>query len=292
MDVVMGATGVAGSQVVRALIARGQDVRAFVRDRERALDLFGDEADLAVGDFADPESVRAALVDVDRVVLSGPDDPRRVEWEKSAIDAAAAARVRRVVKLSSIVTAPDSPVAFWAWHAEIEQHLLDSGLPATLIRSAPYMSNVLSGAEQVAREDLLYAPAGEARMALIHPRDVGAAVAAALTTPGQDGRTHVITGPEAIGYRDVAAELARVLGRPVQYVDVPDGVAMDALVEAGLPDFVARHVVNVFGQLRRGVAQRPTATVEHLTGRAPAGFPVFAREHAGEFEPATAGAQR
>ena len=292
MDLVTGATGVAGSQVVRALIARGQDVRAFVRDRDRALDLFGEDADVAVGDFADSDSVRAALVGVDRVVLSGPDDPRRVEWEKSVIDAAAAERVRRVVKLSSIVTAPDSPVAFWAWHAEIEQHLLDSGLPATLVRSAPYMSNVLSGVEQVAREGRLYAPAGEARMALIHPRDVGAAVAAALTTPGHEGRTHVITGPEAIGYRDVAAELARVLGRPVRYVDVPDEVATEALVDAGLPGFAAQHVVNVFGELRRGVAQTPTSTVEHLTGRAPAGFAAFAREHAGEFEPATAGAQR
>jgi uncharacterized protein YbjT (DUF2867 family) len=61
MILVTGATGNAGSQVVRALLERGEQVRAFVRDPGKARSLFGDAAELALGDFADPRSVRAAL---------------------------------------------------------------------------------------------------------------------------------------------------------------------------------------------------------------------------------------
>ena len=61
MILVTGATGIAGSQVVRALLEQRQDVRAFVRDPDKARGLFGDAADLAPGDFAEPRSLRAAL---------------------------------------------------------------------------------------------------------------------------------------------------------------------------------------------------------------------------------------
>ena len=87
---------------------------------------------------------------MDDVFLSGADDPRRVEWETAAIDAAAAAGVRRIVKLSSLVAEPGSPVAFWDWHGRIEEHLLESRVAAVVLRSSFFMSNLLAAAAQVA----------------------------------------------------------------------------------------------------------------------------------------------
>ena len=89
-----------------------------------------------------PASVRAALAGVDELVLSGADDPRRVGWETRAIDAAAAAGVGRIVKLSSIGAEPGSPVAFWDWHGRIEEHLRRSAVRSVVLRSSVYMSNV------------------------------------------------------------------------------------------------------------------------------------------------------
>src|SRR5918999_1877812 len=174
MILVTGATGNAGAQVVRALVRDGQEVRAFVRDASKGYALFGDAVELAVGDFADPQSVRAALAGAQVLFLSCADDPRRVEWETAAIDSAAAAGVRRIVKLSSIAAEPGSPVAFWDWHGRVERHLRRSAVSSTVLRSSVYMTNVLAGAEQVALEGRLYAPAGDARVAMIDPRDVGA----------------------------------------------------------------------------------------------------------------------
>jgi uncharacterized protein YbjT (DUF2867 family) len=283
MILVTGATGIAGSQVVRALLEQRQDVRAFVRDPDKARHLFGDAVDLAPGDFAEPRSLRAALDGVGDLFLSGADDPRRVEWETAAIDAAAGAGVRRIVKLSSIVAQPGAPVAFWDWHGQIEQHLRHSGVPAAILRSNFFMSNLLAAAAPVALEGKLFAPAGQARIAMIDPRDVGAAAAAVLTTAGHDGETYVLTGPEAVTYSQVAGALSDATGREVEFVDLPDEAATRGLIQAGLPGFAAEQVVAIFAQARLGVAAQVTATVETLTGRPPRDVASFARDSASLF---------
>src|SRR5262249_36198745 len=106
---ITGATGTAGAEVVRALLAEGRPVRVLVRDAGKARRLFGDAVEVADGDL------RTALTGAGALVLSGPDDPRRVAWESAAIEAAAG--VRRIVRLSAIGAAPGSPVPFWDWHA-------------------------------------------------------------------------------------------------------------------------------------------------------------------------------
>jgi uncharacterized protein YbjT (DUF2867 family) len=148
---------------------------------------------------------------------------------------------------------------------------------------------VLAAAEPVANESRLYAPAGEARVAMIDPRDVGAAAAAALMGAGPDGRTYVITGPEAITWGRISADLSSATGREVEFVDVPDERARQGLVAAGLPEFVAEQLITIFGQLRQGVADQVTDGVHALTGSRPRTFAVFARDHAHMFEPAVAG---
>lgn len=290
MILVTGATGTAGSQVVLALLERRHEVRVFVRDADKARGLFGDAVELAVGDFADPPSFAAALAGADVVVLSSADHARRVEWETAAIDAAAATGVPRIVKLSAIGAAPGAHVGFWDAHGRVERHLRESGVPGVILRPSFYMSNLLAGAEQVAGEGKLVAPAGRARIAMIDPRDVGAAAAAVATTAGHDGQTYVLTGPEAITYARAAAALSAAIGRDVEFIDVPGDGFGQAMVGAGVPEYVAEGTVMAFAMARQGVAEPVTATVESLTGSSARDFASFARDHAGAFAPATAGA--
>ena len=285
MIVVTGATGQAGSEVVRALAARGERVRAFVRDPGPARPKLGANVELAVGDLADPRSVRAALDGAGTLFLSCADDPRRVGWETSAIDAAVAAGVRRVVKLSAVGAAPGSPVAFWDWHGRVEEHLRASGTGWVILRSSWYMSNLLAAAAQVAAEGRLYAPAGQARIAMIDPRDVGAAAAEVLlspglASPGHEGRTYLVTGPEAITFSQVAAGLSAAVGHRIEFTDIPGEAAEQAMIAGGMPAFVAGQIVRIFAQLRQGADRRVTATVQALTGNAPRDVAAFARDHA------------
>ena len=184
--------------------------------------------------------------------------------------------------------ASGSPVAFWDWHGRVEEHLRASGTGWVILRSSWYMSNLLAAAAQVAAEGRLYAPAGQARVAMIDPRDVAAAAAALLSSPGHEGRTYLVTGPEAITFTEVAAGLSAAVGHRIEFTDIPGEAAEQAMIAGGLPAFAAGQIVRIFAQLRQGADRRVTATVQALTGSAPRDFAAFARDHARLFAPAAA----
>ena len=280
---VTGATGGVGSRVVRELRARGVSVRAFVRDPGKARALLGGGVEVAAGDFSDAASVCRAIKDVDAVFLACTNDPRQVSFETGVIDAAAEAGVGRIVKLSAVGAEVGASVAFWDWHGRIEEHLRASGVPFVMLRPAFNMTNLLGSAEGVRHEGVLFAPAEGARVAMIDPGDVAEAAAVALGTDGHEGKTHVLTGPEAITFDRVAEELSAATGRGIRFVAVPDDAARQALVEAGIPGFVAGQIAAVFGALRQGAQERTTDAVRALTGREPRAFVQFARDHASLF---------
>ena len=282
---VTGATGNVGSGVVHELRGRGVPVRVFARDADKAARMFGDGVEILVGDLSDAASVRRAVEGVDSVFLACSNDPRQMEYEIGVIDAAREAGVRRIVKLSALGAEVGSSVAFWDWHGRIEEHLRASGVPAVVLRPGFSMANLLGSAEQIRHAGSLFVPAEGARVAMVDPRDVAAVAAVALTDDEHDGETCTLTGPEAISFDRVAEVLSAAAGRSVQFVPVPDEAALQALVEAGMPEFVAGQIVAVFGVLRQGAQDRTTDAVRAMTGRQPRGFAEFIHDHAGLFRP-------
>jgi uncharacterized protein YbjT (DUF2867 family) len=280
---VTGATGVVGANVVRELQRRGIPVRAFVRDPARAGAVLGDEVEIATGDFADRASIRAALDGTHRVLLCSPNHPQQVEHETNVIDAAAAAGIGLVVKIGANGARIGSPLQFWDAHGRIVEHLRESGLPTVVLQPSTYTSNLLASAQAVAHTGRLFAPAGDAAVSMIDPRDVAAVAALVLTEAGHEGRTYTLTGPAAVTYHDVAAQLSAAIGRPVEYVDVPDQAARDAMVGAGLPAWTADRILVLWGLLRSGAAALTTDVVRVLTGRDARTVREFARDHAAAF---------
>ncbi|HEX2063758.1 MAG TPA: NmrA family NAD(P)-binding protein [Acidimicrobiales bacterium] len=198
----------------------------------------------------------------------------------NAIDAAARAGVQRLVKLSALGAEPGSPLAFWDAHGRIEGLLERAGIPAVVLRPTFYMSNLLASAEAVRSTRRLFLPAGDAKVAMIDPRDVAAAAAAALMGAGEGGRRFHLTGPEAVTFSSVADELSDAVGYPVELVDVPDDAARAAMVEAGMPEWAAANLVTLFGFLRQGAQASTTEDFGRLTGRQPRTVGQFARDHA------------
>jgi len=264
---VTGATGNVGSQVVHELGRRGMPVRAFVRDVPRAVAILGEDVELAVGDFEDTASIARALDGVDQVFLSSADGPRKVAQEAAVMDACARAQIALVVKASTLHADPASPLPPFAWHGESEERLRRSGRPAVILRSAFYMTNVLGAIH----DGKLLAPAGDGRVGMIDPADVGAVAAAILATGGHAGRTYGLTGPDAIGFADAAGLLG------VDYVDLPPAAARDGFAAAGLPDWLATHLDGAFSLIRAGAFEEVTDTVRVLAGREPHDFAAFAR---------------
>ena len=121
---------------------------------------------------------------------------------------------------------------------------------------------------------------------IAEPVKQGAAVAAlTLCEDGHEGRTHILTGPEAITYHDVAPQLSPALGTIVAFVDVPDESAVDGAVQAGAPEWLAHGVVEVNRLLRFGLNSQPTDVVRVLLGREPHSFADFAEVVARDLRP-------
>jgi uncharacterized protein YbjT (DUF2867 family) len=282
---VTGATGNVGSRVAQELRGRGVPVRAFVRDADRASAVLGPHVDLAVGDFAEPASIRAALDGVDVLFLACGNLPPQVTYERNVIDAAARTGVRRLVKLSALGAEAGSRVDFWDWHARIERHLQASGVPWVILRPRYYLSNLLGFVETVRSASAVFAPAEGVKVPMVDPLDVAATAAVVLQDDGHEGRTYELTGPEAVTFDDVAARLSDLTGGPVRFVPVPDAAAREALLQAGLPDWMAENIVTVFGTLREDPAMQVTGAVHALTGRRPRHLAEFLGDQAALFAP-------
>jgi len=282
---VTGATGNVGAQVVRELVQRGIPVRAFVRDPDKAAQMLGPDVEVAVGDLA------PALAGTDRLFLACGNTEGQIEYECAVIDAAAAAGITRVVKLSGPDASAGSPLIFERWHAAIEQHLDASGLPRVLLRPRTYMTNLLAYARTVAQTGMIFAPAGTAAISFVDPRDVAEAAAECLIGAGHDGRTYTLTGPEAVTFEGVARELSAATGRAVTYVGVSDEDARQAMIADGLPPMLADAIVAIFAAQRSGSMATTTDAVRNLTGREPRTIAQFAEDFAGIFAPAAAPAR-
>lgn len=168
-------------------------------------------------------------------------------------------------------------------HGRSESHLRAVGLPSVVLRPTTYMSNLLASAAAIRSTGKLFLPAGDAKVALIDPRDVASVAVTALTEDGHDDRMYLLTGPAAMTFDEVAEELSAATGRAIDYVAVSDEAALAGLTQSGVPPWFAENLVRTFAELRDGLASTTTDVVRVLTGHEPRTFADFARDHAARF---------
>ena len=274
MNVVTGATGLAGSQVVRALLDRGEPVRAFVRDPDKARQLLGEQVEPVVGDLDQPETIEAALGGVDRLFLLTTQSGRQPDWERTVIAAAAGAGVAHVVKLSVFRAEERSPLRFARQHREAERVLEQSGLAWTMVRPVFLMQNLRA----MVRDGAIYTAAGDGRVAMIDARDIAAVAAAALTTSGHEGKTYTLTGPEALSFDDVASKLSQQSGEQIRHARVSVDDVRTALESAGVAAWFADDMARLHAMLAAGYEDLVTDDVRAVTGSPPRTLTQFVRD--------------
>ena len=151
MIVVCGATGQVGSAVVTELLGAAHEVRALVQPGIAIP--WPDRAglDVTVADFDDAAAMQTAIGGAEALFMMSPPHERQVEWQQIQVDAAQAAGVTRVVKLSAFDTGPDTRLTMGRWHWAGEQALRASGLPHAILRPQYFMENLLHDEMPVAR---------------------------------------------------------------------------------------------------------------------------------------------
>ncbi len=236
-------------------------------------------------DWLDPSTHEAALAGVERVYLVAPamvEDPSGVM--NALVDRAIARGARRFVLLSSSAIDENGPGL-----GAVERHLREVAPGWTVLRPSWFMQNVLDEpnphAASVARDGTIVTSTGDGRIGFIDVDDIAAVGARALGDPEAHNTAHVLTGPAALSYDDVAAELSRQTGRAVRHVKVSDEEARGRLERAGMPAAYAALLVRLDEGIRGGAEDRVTDAVERVTGRAPRSFAAvvaeWVKQHAG-----------
>lgn len=283
MILITGATGNNGQELIRQLTAMGQRVRALIRKPAEAAKLDGSNIEVAAGDFDQPETLEAALQGVEKAFLLTPVAERFVQWQKDFIEAAQRANVKHLVKFSGMGADSLSPSELLKLHAETDDILRSSGVPFTILQPNSFHQNVLSFANTIKAQGVFCWPLKNASQSTVDIRDISAVAAKVFTNSGHEGKTYVITGPEALTFQQVADKLSSVLGRKIQYVDVPISAAADGMRKSGMPDWNVQAVSDLLAYFATGAAATVTDTVPRLLGRPATSFEQFVKDHRAAF---------
>jgi uncharacterized protein YbjT (DUF2867 family) len=275
---VVGATGCVGRGAVAELLARGAPFAAATRDPARARELLGPGPSLVTLDPEDPRSLAAAFEEVDALLLVPPETVahRKRSLARAVAQAAARAGVRRIASVSGLSAMRDED----SISRQVEREVEALGMAWTHLRPNFFMQNYHTVYRESIRRGAIGFYTGTGRTSLVDARDVGAAAAAALLTPGHEGRAPLLTGTEALDHAEIAAILSQATGREIHYTARSHDDTRSALHAAGLPEAAVEASVARFREVEEGAFAAVSPELAELLERPPRTFASYAREHA------------
>jgi NAD(P)H dehydrogenase (quinone) len=259
---ITGATGHLGRLAVAALKSRGARPIALARDPAKAADL-GVKTRAFDYTAADP----AALTGVETLVLISSNDlDDRVGQHRNAIAAARQAGVQRIV-YTSILKGDASPMILAQDHIATEAALRASGIPATVLRNGWYTENYTGALAAAIQHGAVIGSAGEGRVSSAARKDYAEAIAVTTLDGAHAGKTYELAGDTAHSGAEFAAAVARVAGKPVAYVSMPEADYAAALIGFGLPERLARVLADSDARAGDGALFDESRTLSRLIGR-------------------------
>jgi NAD(P)H dehydrogenase (quinone) len=272
--IVSGASGQLGGLVIEELLARKVPLENLILvsrtpDTEHLQSYAARGASVRFGDFTDPASLDAAYRGGTRLLLISINGGggSRPDLHKAAIDAAARAGVKQIAYTSYVnadlfansIIAPD--------HQRTEAFLKESGVAWTMLRNQIYANGLVDQAVQIVRDGRYVTHTPDARVAYVTREDCAAAAAAVLTTPGHDNKTYNITGPDAIGPRELVALAREISGKPVELVVLSEAEYRRSLAENGMAESAIDGAISFAAELDSPFLREPSTAVADLTGR-------------------------
>ncbi len=272
---VIGSTGTIGTPLVKALLAKGESVKAASRTGKAA-----EGAEGVRFDYTDASTYTDAFDGVDRLflILAG--------GRLDAIDALtpvveeAARRKVKIVFLSVFGVDADDSIPY----RQVELKIIASGAPYVILRPNWFADNFHTYWKAGIEHGQIAVPAGEGKSSFIDVRDIADSAAAALTSTAFDNKAFNLTGPKALSYGEAATIISQAIGKPVGYSAVSDDVFIGILTGAGVPKDYAAFLASIFYPVREGWTSAVTGDVETLTGHAPRSLETYVADHVAALE--------
>ncbi|MEU7040877.1 NmrA family NAD(P)-binding protein [Streptomyces varsoviensis] len=284
---VTGGTGNTGRRVAARLAELGHRVRAGSRRAGSGRAATGPGGGPGVVptrfDWDDASTHAPALAGVRGLYLVPPtaaSDPAMPMLP--FLRAARSQGVRRVVLLSSSAIPEDADglgVVHRALRAEFPEW--------AVLRPSWFMQNFTGDhlhAQSIRAHDEIVTATGDGRVGFVDADDIAEVGVRALTDARPHNTAHLITGPEALSYADVAATVSAHAGRPVRHRAIGYEAMRDRLTASGVPERFADLLAGMDRAIAEGAEDRTTPTVEQVTGRPPRSFAEHAAANAAAWE--------
>ncbi|HXX78489.1 MAG TPA: SDR family oxidoreductase [Ktedonobacteraceae bacterium] len=280
---VTGSTGQLGGRVATRLAMLGLPQRLLVRNPDRAIQLPG--AEIMQASYEDGPSMKAALSGIQVLFLVSGYGQDRLEQHLSAIDAAVAAGVERIVYTSFLAAAPHATFTHAFEHYLTEQHIRESGCRYTFLRPTFYLDRA---PRWFSNEGIIQGPAGNGTITWVSRDDLADVAVAVLTTSDHDGASYEITGTQALTLTQAAKEFSRVTGIPASYRPETIEEAKASRARFNPTSWELEAWVSTYVAIATGEMSVVSHSVEALTGHAPQTFADYLQKHPESYEHITA----
>ena len=281
---ITGATGQLGGRVATRLASLGYAQRLLVRDPARAPQLPG--AEVVQAPYEDGVAMRAALDGISTLFLVSGYGVERVEHHYSAIHAAVAAGVERIVYTSFLSAAPEATFTHAREHFLTEQRIRATVKRYTFLRPSFYLERAVKWFSQ---ESIVRGPAGNGTIAWIARDDL--ADVAVTVLPDQRrtrwGQLRHHRPPGADTDRGCRTTLSRHRSPYLSTCPKPSG-GQDVAHEVQPHGLGTRRRVSTYAAIATGEMSVVSHTVQALTSHAPLAFADYLREHPESYQHITA----
>lgn len=222
------------------------------------------------GDYADPTSLPGAFEGADQLLLVSSNDPGAdaVSLHRTAVDAAVAAGVGRILYTSHQGAGLDSPFRPACDHAATEQLLAESGVAWTSLRNGFY-AHSLNWLMGPWRETGVIAVPVDGPVSWTAREDAAEAAAVILASNGAyDGPT-TLTASAAPTFEEIAVIASELTGRTVERVVMGEDKWVAAQIAQGAQEFVARFTLGMYQAAQQGRFAGVDPLLGKLLGREP-----------------------
>ena len=275
MYAIMGITGKVGSAVAENLLAQGEQIRAIVRNPDKAARWRDRGAEIAVADVDDPNALAAAFEGTDGVFLMVPPNfapaPGFPETRKTLASyraALAKALPKKAVYLSSIGAEQNGGLGLITSSHLLEQTLGDLPIAHAFLRAGWFMENHAWDVTTAQSERRMFSNLYplDRKFPLVATADIGKAGADVLRQEWTGTRYIEVAGPEQYSPNDIAQALSSALGRAIEAVAVPRENWTEFFVGQGMPQGRTETRAEMVDGFNSGWIHFGVAGTEHITG--------------------------
>jgi NAD(P)H dehydrogenase (quinone) len=278
MILITGAGGKTGKTVLKALVARGAPVRAFVRSsaHEAALRTMG-VSEVVAGEMADPRSLSEAMRGTDAVYHICPNvSPHEVAFAKALIAAATNIGALRLVYHSVLHPQIEAMPHHWN-KLRVEEMLLSSALDITILQPTAYMQNSLAEWDRMVSDGIYRVPYPiETRLSLVDLDDVAEAAAVVLTSDSHSGASYELVGTPPLSQIEITQIFGHALNKAVRAEAETVEAWEQRARSAGMDDYSRETLIKMFRAYARDGLKGNPNVLGWLLGRPPTSFASFA----------------